>query len=617
MTPTTTTTSTALPTLPSLRALRALSATSPERDAALLSALDILFEPSATLHSVALPVLNVGLFTPGDGAAAEEDGPDDKLEREMEWYERLVVILRSRLGEIAEEAARGEGDGEGRRVLHAILGSHPRLGRKPLPTQGSSNEGAEEEKLSALSAVEQGHLRGSGSGSGSGSGEAEEEEEERKKKEEEELARLNAEYEKRFPGLRYVTWVNGRPRSVILADMRERIAEGSLEEEERRGVELPTRRLGKNGPEVTALGLGLMGLSIAYGSVGSDEERLQFLTRAWELGCTHWDTADSYGDSEDLVGKWLARYPERRGDLFIATKFGLGFGLREDGTPGVTVDSSPGYCRRQCEQSLKRLGTDYVDLLYVHRVDGRTPVEETVREMVRLREEGKIRHIGLSACSAATLRRACAIAPIAAYQVEYSLWATDIEGPAGDNLVRECRAQGVAVVAYSPLGRGVLAGRVKPSSSSADAEADPAADLEPHDMRRLFPRFSADNLPRNLAIVSRFDAIAARKGCTPGQLALAWLLAQGEDVVPIPGTKKVKYLEENVAALAEVRLSEEESMEERCKPINTPERELSGKATLGFKTQFCLLVSPLLMLHTPPRDDVSAHRKPNFAESRK
>ncbi|KAK0646842.1 NADP-dependent oxidoreductase domain-containing protein [Cercophora newfieldiana] len=310
---------------------------------------------------------------------------------------------------------------------------------------------------------------------------------------------------------------------------------------------LPTRKLGKNGPEITAIGFGLMGLSTAYGAVESDEARLPILDRAWELGCTNWDSADMYADSEDLLGKWFALHPERRSDIFLATKFGLRVGLKEDGTYGLLIDSSPEYCRQQCEASLKRLGTDYIDLYYVHRVDGKTPIEKTMAELVKLKEEGKIRNIGISAASPDTVRRAHAIHPIAAYQVEYSPWALEIEGPDGKHLLQTCRELGITVFAYSPLGRGIMTGQIR----SPD-------DFDETDLRRRFPRFSAENFPKNLVLVDRVTELATKKGCTPGQLTMAWLLAQGDDIIPIPGTKKIKYLEENVGAVNVTVSAEEE-----------------------------------------------------------
>ncbi|KAK3313394.1 NADP-dependent oxidoreductase domain-containing protein [Apodospora peruviana] len=309
---------------------------------------------------------------------------------------------------------------------------------------------------------------------------------------------------------------------------------------------LPTRKLGKNGPSIPTIGFGLMGLSVAYGSVGSDEDRLKVLDRAWELGYTNWDTADMYGDSEDLVGKWFALHPDRRPDIFLASKFGI-----THTATGLVVNSSPAYCRQQCEQSLKRLNTDYIDLYYMHRVDRVTPVEKTMEELVKLKEEGKIKHIGISAASASTLRRACAVHHVDAFQVEYSPWALEIEGPDGHHLLDVCRELGVAVFAYSPLGRGIMTGQIR----SPD-------DFEAGDLRRLFPRFSAENFPKNLVLVDKMKELAAKKGCTSGQLAMAWLMAQGDHIFPIPGTKKIKYLEENVGAVY-VQVSKEEEKEIR------------------------------------------------------
>ncbi|KAK3334145.1 NADP-dependent oxidoreductase domain-containing protein [Cercophora scortea] len=311
-------------------------------------------------------------------------------------------------------------------------------------------------------------------------------------------------------------------------------------------VKLPTRKLGKNGPDVPAIGFGLMGMSVAYGSVGSDEERLKVLDRAWELGATNWDSADMYGDSEDLLGKWFARHPERRDDIFLASKFGLKFGPN-----GLTVDSSPAYCRQQCEASLKRLGVKHIDLYYIHRVDRETPIEKTMEELVKLKSEGKIRYIGISSSSQATVRRALAIDHIDAYQVEYSPWALEIEGPEGQFLLKTCRELGIALIAYSPLGRGFMTGQLR----SPD-------DFDANDLRRKLPRFSPENFPKNLVLVDKFKDLAAAKGCTPGQLSMAWLMAQGDHVIPIPGTKKIKYLEENVGAVY-VKVSEDEEREIR------------------------------------------------------
>ncbi|KAI5455510.1 hypothetical protein NCC49_000318 [Naganishia albida] len=308
---------------------------------------------------------------------------------------------------------------------------------------------------------------------------------------------------------------------------------------------LPARQLGKQGPQVTAIGFGTMGLSAFYGKVDSDEERFKVLDRAYELGESHWDSADIYGDSEELLGKWFAR-TGKRSEIFLTTKFankvlGGGGAKRE-------IDSSPEYCREACEKSLKRLGTDYIDLYYCHRVDKKTPIEKTIEAMAQLQKEGKIKYIGLSEVSADTLRRACKIHHVDAVQLEYSPFSLEVEQ---FGLLDACRELGVALVAYSPLGRGMLTGKyTKPT------------DFEEGDFRRINPRFSEENFPKNLRAAEAIGHIAERKGCTAGQLSLAWLLAQDPLVIPIPGTKKIKYLEENVKAL-EVRLTEEESLEIR------------------------------------------------------
>ncbi|KAM0424545.1 hypothetical protein ACHAPT_010261 [Fusarium lateritium] len=307
---------------------------------------------------------------------------------------------------------------------------------------------------------------------------------------------------------------------------------------------LPTRKLGKNGPEVAAVGLGLMGLSAYYGSPGSDEERLAFLDDAWELGSTNWDTSDLYGDSEILLGKWFALHPERRSDIFLATKFGA--------INATTTDSSPEYARRALDKSLERLGVECIDLYYVNRIDGKTPIEKTIKVLVELKKEGKINHIGLSECSSRSLRRACKIAHVDAVQIEYSPWDLSIENENGTHLLAACQELGVAVVAYAPLGRGFLTGQY----SSPD-------DFSETDFRRFLPRFQKENFDKNLKLVEKIKSVAQRKGCTPGQLALAWLLAQGPDVIPIPGTKRVAYLEENIGAL-KVALTREEEQEIRA-----------------------------------------------------
>ncbi|KAF2965750.1 hypothetical protein GQX73_g7839 [Xylaria multiplex] len=310
---------------------------------------------------------------------------------------------------------------------------------------------------------------------------------------------------------------------------------------------LPTRRLGCDGPHVPQLGFGLMELSTGYVNESPpDTERFEVLDSAWEMGATFWDTAAAYGDNEALVGKWFKLYPERRQDIFIATKFGLKVENAGDGKFVLTFDSSPENCRRSCEKSLQNLGIGSIDLFYVHRFDRVTPVEKTMEALVELKREGKIKHIGLSEPSSDTVRRAYAIHPIAAVQIEYNPWSLDIETEAGTNLLATCRELGVAIVAYSPLGRGFLSGRFK----SLD-------DLDPADKRRGLPRFSAENFPKNIELTKVLFDIAETKGCTPAQATLAWLMAQGQDVFPIPGTKTLKYLEQNVGAI-HVNISSED-----------------------------------------------------------
>ncbi|KAK4178981.1 NADP-dependent oxidoreductase domain-containing protein [Triangularia setosa] len=315
---------------------------------------------------------------------------------------------------------------------------------------------------------------------------------------------------------------------------------------------IPTRKLGRSGPEIPALGLGLMGLSIAYGDPGDESSRLAFLDHAWSIGCTNWDTADAYGDCEDLLGKWFSLHPERRKDIFLASKFGLTGRVTPEGEFKFGVNSTPEYARESIEKSLKRLGVGYLDLYYVHRTDGKTPIEKTAEALKELKEQGKIKAIGLSECSSNTLRRASKIVQIDAVQVEYNPWQLDIENETGTNLLDTCRELGVTVFAYSPLGRGFLTGQIK---SLDDFAAD--------DFRRIVPRFSPENFPKNLEVVEKLGEIAKRKGCTTGQLALAWLMAQGPDIIPIPGTKKIQYLEDNVASV-NVALTNEDVKEIRA-----------------------------------------------------
>jgi aryl-alcohol dehydrogenase-like predicted oxidoreductase len=299
---------------------------------------------------------------------------------------------------------------------------------------------------------------------------------------------------------------------------------------------MKTCKLGANGPEVSAMGLGCMGMSEFYGT-GDEQESLATIDRALELGIDFLDTSDIYGPftNEELVGRAIRG---RRSQFFVATKFGI---VRDPAnTARRGVDGSPAYVRKSIEGSLRRLGIETIDLYYQHRVDRGTPIEETVGTMARLVEEGKVRFLGLSEAAPATLERATRVHPIAALQTEYSLWS---RGPEAE-ILPTCRRLGVAFVAYSPLGRGFLTGAIK----SPD-------DFEKDDFRRIQPRFQGENFIRNLELAKKIQQIAADAGITSGQLALAWVMAQGDDIIPIPGTKRRKYLEENAAA-ADVTLPE-------------------------------------------------------------
>ncbi len=288
---------------------------------------------------------------------------------------------------------------------------------------------------------------------------------------------------------------------------------------------MKTRKLG--GLEVGAQGLGCMGMSQAYGVRDNDDESIATIHRALDLGVTLLDTANVYGNgvNEELVGRAIAG---RRDDVVLATKFGI---VWTDGAMGARGDAA--YVKQSCDESLRRLGVDHIDLYYQHRVDPATPIEETWGALGELVEAGKIRYAGISEASAATIRAAHAVHPVTALQSEWSLWTRGIEG----EILDTCRELGIGVVPFSPLGRGFLTGAVKS-----------VADLPEDDMRRGLPRFAEDNFARNMAIVDALRKLAEEKGVTAGQLALAWVQSQGEDVVPIPGTKRRKYLEENVAA---------------------------------------------------------------------
>jgi aryl-alcohol dehydrogenase-like predicted oxidoreductase len=296
------------------------------------------------------------------------------------------------------------------------------------------------------------------------------------------------------------------------------------------------RKLGSTGLEVSEIGLGCMGMSAFYGTA-DEPEAIATLHRAIELGVDLFDTAQMYGPhtNEELLGKALS---DRRDEVLIATKFGVV--VNEKGERGL--DGSPENVRRSIEGSLRRLRTDHVDLYYQHRMDPSVPIEETVGALAELVAEGKVRHIGLSEASAATIRRAHAVHPIAAVQTEYSLWTRDPE----EEVLPAMRELGIGFISYSPLGRGFLSGRFNHTD-----------ELDADDFRRSGPRFTGENLDRNQQLVAKLGELADEKGVTRGQLALAWVLAQGDDIVPIPGTKRRTYLEENVAA-AEVELTEED-----------------------------------------------------------
>jgi aryl-alcohol dehydrogenase-like predicted oxidoreductase len=292
---------------------------------------------------------------------------------------------------------------------------------------------------------------------------------------------------------------------------------------------MQTRALGNQGLVVSMVGLGCMGMSEFYGPL-NDAESVASIHRALDLGITFFDTADMYGPftNERLVGQAIRH---RRAEAVVATKFGNVRG--EDGA-FLGINGSPSYVRASCDASLQRLGVDYIDLYYQHRVDPKTEIEETVGAMAELVRAGKVRYLGLSEASAATIRRAHAVHPITALQSEYSLWSRDIE----DDVLPACRALGIGIVPYSPLGRGFLTGRFTSP-----------ADLPQEDRRHIFPRFQQQNFDHNMQIVHRLESVASRKKCTLAQLALAWVLAQGEDVVPIFGAKKRKYIEENIGAV--------------------------------------------------------------------
>jgi aryl-alcohol dehydrogenase-like predicted oxidoreductase len=326
----------------------------------------------------------------------------------------------------------------------------------------------------------------------------------------------------------------------------------------------PTAPLGKNGPRIVRLGLGLVGLSGVHGNSISDSERHAFLDHAYATGLTFWDSADVYGDSEELLGKWFKANPEKREKIFLATKFGFRFTKN-----GIVVDTSPEYVKEACAGSLKRLGLTSVDLFYAHRVDGKTPIEKTVAAMADLQKEGKIKHLGLSKISAATLKRAQSVHPISAVQAEYSPFALEIETL---DLLRTCRELGVAVVAYSPLGRGLFTGAIRSSD-----------DLNDDDNRKALLRFSKENFPKSLVLVDQLSAMAKEKGITPAQLFLAWLLAQGDDIFPIPGTSNTERLDENAKAV-EIQLTKDDktAIRKACEEADITEDRYQRKMMSTF-----------------------------------
>ncbi|KAI0315462.1 Aldo/keto reductase [Amylostereum chailletii] len=337
--------------------------------------------------------------------------------------------------------------------------------------------------------------------------------------------------------------------------------------------QVPTRKIGSS--DVPAIGYGAMSIAGAlYGSaIDGDEERFKTLDAACETGCTHWDTADVYQDSEELIGNWFKR-TGKRDQIFLATKCGI-----QLNSTGFTITGTPEYIKQACDKSLERIGVDCIDLYYLHRPDKNVPIEISIRAMSDLVKEGKVKHIGLSECSESTLRRAHAVHPIAALQVEYSPFWLEIEEK-DVGLFDACKELGIAVVAYSPLSRGLLTGRFKGPEDWAE-----------DDIRHGYPRFSKENFPRILDAVEKFKQVGEKHGATPGQVALAWLLAQGDNVIPIPGTRSAKYVHDNAGSM-NFKLSAEEVQDIRMYVENS---KLPGKRHPDGYEEWGLIDTPPLV----------------------
>ncbi|CAN0920443.1 Probable aldo-keto reductase 1 [Linum grandiflorum] len=341
--------------------------------------------------------------------------------------------------------------------------------------------------------------------------------------------------------------------------------------EEKDGVDIPRVKLGRQGLEVSKLGFGCMGLTGMYNAPVAEEVGIALVKEAFNKGITFFDTADAYGPhtNEILIGKALKQLPREK--VQVATKFGIMF---DNFNPkNVTIKGDPAYVRDCCEASLKRLDVDYIDLYYQHRTDTSVPIEETMGELKKLVQEGKIKHIGLSEASPDTIKRAHAVHPITALEMEWSVWTRDIE----PEIVSLCRELGIAIVAYSPIGRGFFGGKGVTESLSSES------------VLRAHPRFTEESLKKNKILYTRVESIANRHGCTTAQLALAWISNQGDDVVPIPGTTKLKHLENNIGSM-EVKLTKED-MEEICEAV--PIDEVAGVRSAGYQYTW-------KFAHTPP-----------------